>query len=299
MLDRAPSLGETAQVSVEVTSDVDLKGVRIDADVPGIARWSTVPDGLSARDVASSVPTDFGKVGRATTTMDLSAGQTVRFRGAVKAVDTGTLLISVRAVAPVNPELNSDAFVAAATIGTDGKSSYLGSRAETGATKQIPVGVASTRATPWLAPAVAPAAPQRKPHSDDPPRAQAAPVCATGSWNYRDHTGTFRTSANFVVEAWDDDNGPDDLLGVTLTDGNGAFRLCFPNDDFSGGADVYLKFVAQNGSWGVEFDDDPYNFAATDDLEALLDASDNRQALATFWYKRLDQVRHTIEIYGL
>ena len=94
VLDRAPSLGETAQVSVEVTSDVDLKGVRIDADVPGIARWSTVPDGLSARDVASSVPTDFGKVGRATTTMDLSAGQTVRFQGAVKAVDTGTLLIS-------------------------------------------------------------------------------------------------------------------------------------------------------------------------------------------------------------
>ena len=30
VLDRAPSLGETAQVSVEVTSDVDLKGVRID-----------------------------------------------------------------------------------------------------------------------------------------------------------------------------------------------------------------------------------------------------------------------------
>ncbi|NGY62535.1 hypothetical protein G7043_26790 [Lentzea sp. NEAU-D13] len=259
-LDRAPSLGETARISFEVTSDVDLKGVRIDADVPGIARWSTVPDGMSARDVASSVPTDFEKVGRATTTTDLSAGQTVRFQGAVQAVATGTLLISVRAVAPVNPELNSDTFVAAATIGADGKSSYLGSRAETGATQQIPAGVASTRATPWLAPAVAPAAQQRKPHSDDPPRAQAAPVCATGSWNYRDHTGTFRTSANFVVEAWDDDNGPDDLLGVALTDGNGAFRLCFPNDDFSGGADVYLKFVAQNGSWGVEFDDDPYNF---------------------------------------
>lgn len=37
-LDRAPGVGETAQVSFEITSDVDLKGVRIDADVPGIMR---------------------------------------------------------------------------------------------------------------------------------------------------------------------------------------------------------------------------------------------------------------------
>jgi hypothetical protein len=258
--DRAPSLGETAQVSFAVKSDVDLKDVRIDADVPGIARWSEVPDGLSVREVRSAVPTDFEKVGRATTTMDLSAGKTVRFKGVVEPTRAGTLLVTARAIAPVNPALNSDTFVAAATIGADKGSSYLGSRAETGATSQIPAGVAPARATPWLTPAAASSARLPKPHSDDPPRAQAAPVCATGSWNYRDHTGTFRTAANFLVEAWDDDNGPDDRLGIALTDGNGAFRLCFPNDDFSGGADVYLKFVAQNGSWGVEFDDDPYNF---------------------------------------
>ncbi|HEY5943942.1 MAG TPA: tetratricopeptide repeat protein, partial [Kofleriaceae bacterium] len=43
---------------------------------------------------------------------------------------------------------------------------------------------------------------------------------------------------------------------------------------------------------GQAIDDDPFNFAAADELEALLDASDDRKALATFFYKRLEQVRN-------
>jgi len=39
-------------------------------------------------------------------------------------------------------------------------------------------------------------------------------------------------------------------------------------------------------------EDDPLAFAPADDLEALLDAGDDRGALATFYYKRLDQVRN-------
>jgi tetratricopeptide (TPR) repeat protein len=39
-------------------------------------------------------------------------------------------------------------------------------------------------------------------------------------------------------------------------------------------------------------DDDPFNFAAADELEALLDASDDRKALAAYFYKRLEQVRN-------
>jgi tetratricopeptide (TPR) repeat protein len=39
--------------------------------------------------------------------------------------------------------------------------------------------------------------------------------------------------------------------------------------------------------------DDPLNFAASDELEALLDASDDREALATFYYARLEAVRET------
>ncbi|HSD86406.1 MAG TPA: tetratricopeptide repeat protein [Kofleriaceae bacterium] len=38
-------------------------------------------------------------------------------------------------------------------------------------------------------------------------------------------------------------------------------------------------------------DDDPHSFAAADELESLLDHSDDRQALAAFYYKRLDQMR--------
>lgn len=43
--------------------------------------------------------------------------------------------------------------------------------------------------------------------------------------------------------------------------------------------------------FGQAIDDDPFNFSAADELEALLDAGDDRTALATFYYKRLDQVR--------
>ncbi len=43
--------------------------------------------------------------------------------------------------------------------------------------------------------------------------------------------------------------------------------------------------------FGQAIDDDAFNFAAADELEALLDAGDDRRALATFYYKRLDQVR--------
>ena len=44
--------------------------------------------------------------------------------------------------------------------------------------------------------------------------------------------------------------------------------------------------------FGQAIDDDPFNFAAADELEALLDASDDRKALATYFYKRLEQVRN-------
>jgi len=44
--------------------------------------------------------------------------------------------------------------------------------------------------------------------------------------------------------------------------------------------------------FGQAIDDDPFNFAAADELESLLDADDDRKALATYFYKRLDQVRN-------
>jgi tetratricopeptide (TPR) repeat protein len=40
-------------------------------------------------------------------------------------------------------------------------------------------------------------------------------------------------------------------------------------------------------------DDDPQSFAAADELEALLDASDDRAALAAFYYQRLEAVRES------
>jgi tetratricopeptide (TPR) repeat protein len=44
--------------------------------------------------------------------------------------------------------------------------------------------------------------------------------------------------------------------------------------------------------FGLAIDDDAFNFAAADELETLLEADDDRAALATFYYKRLEQVRN-------
>src|SRR5690606_20300607 len=44
--------------------------------------------------------------------------------------------------------------------------------------------------------------------------------------------------------------------------------------------------------FGQPIDADPFNFQAADELEVLLGAGDDRTALATFYYKRLDQVRN-------
>jgi tetratricopeptide (TPR) repeat protein len=52
-------------------------------------------------------------------------------------------------------------------------------------------------------------------------------------------------------------------------------------DDHEQATDLFTKAV----------DDDPLAFAAADELESLLDHSDDRQALASFYYKRLEQVR--------
>ncbi len=43
--------------------------------------------------------------------------------------------------------------------------------------------------------------------------------------------------------------------------------------------------------FGLAIDDDPFNFAAADELEALLETGDDRKPLATYYYKRLEQVR--------
>ena len=95
------------------------------------------------------------------------------------------------------------------------------------------------------------------PHSDDgPSRAAAALSCATGRWTYLDG-GAQRPSRNLQVQVWDADAVGDDLLGTALTDGDGRYRVCFDNDDgpFGGGQDVYIRFVAENGQWNVERDE--------------------------------------------
>jgi hypothetical protein len=80
--------------------------------------------------------------------------------------------------------------------------------------------------------------------------------CVTGSFGYLD--GVNRLSPNLTVEVWDTDIfDAADLLATGLTNGAGAYTLCFPSDDPDGpfidfGQDVFVKFITTNTRWRVQ-----------------------------------------------
>jgi hypothetical protein len=65
--------------------------------------------------------------------------------------------------------------------------------------------------------------------------------------------GTTVPMANVPVEIWDSDTiSPDDLLGTTTTDANGAYSITVQNDDgpFGGGVDIYLYLSSKTSNLG-------------------------------------------------
>ncbi|WP_455351775.1 hypothetical protein [Streptomyces sp. SYSU K217416] len=79
-------------------------------------------------------------------------------------------------------------------------------------------------------------------------------ACATGSWNYIEHTGYTRVSANAGVRVFDaDTDGPDELLASGVTDEAGRFTLCFDNRDAGDRTqDVYVQFSTENEQWKIQ-----------------------------------------------
>jgi len=67
-------------------------------------------------------------------------------------------------------------------------------------------------------------------------------------WYWNDETGGWSPGRYMLVEIWDSDTGPDDLLAQGWTDANGYFDITAPNDDVYKGADVYLRYYAL-GAW--------------------------------------------------
>jgi hypothetical protein len=253
-LDRAPRVGESAQLRVTVLAQRDWKAVPVEVDLPEGLRWQQTPAGLRTAPALADTDTGRSPVSRASTRIDLASGSAQTFTGTVVATGAGYAEIRARAVASAR-EQGADAVHL--TIGeTSSAFGYLGASATR--TTAVPAGAVVERAETSLP--FRPLAKSRlaEPHSDDERGVQPmALACASGRWTYLDG-GASRPSRNFQVQAWDEDTFGDDLLSTTLTDGDGRYRVCFDNNDgpFSGGQDLYIRFVADNGQWNVERDED-------------------------------------------
>ncbi|MFI0237584.1 hypothetical protein [Streptomyces sp. NPDC016845] len=261
-LDRAPAKGARATLTVTLDARIDIPGAEVQIDLPSALRFTEAPDGFDIARRASALPDNGGSVNRATRTLDLRADRTATFRVPVVAATTGDVAVRTRVLPPEGYGAGVED-PALLTVGADAASSRLG--LGNGPYATTPVPAAAKAAEPLTGEPTARIAPEglAEPHSDDGARrtAQSAAgplTCVRGSFIYHDEDGISRPSANLQVQVWDDDPAnSDDLLTVGLTDGSGAYRLCFDNgSDAQGGQDLYLKFVTQNGQWGVERDDD-------------------------------------------
>ncbi|MFJ2773887.1 hypothetical protein [Streptomyces sp. NPDC087300] len=256
-LDRAPSVGRQARVDVTVETRVDLAGARVQADLPAAVDWASAPAGWQLKDLGQLLPEDGGAVHRAQRAIDLKAGATARFSFRVKGVKAAATSVRARVDGPSAEPTDRDEHMELLTVGATPAESYVGfdQRRNSTALRELPADVKLT-----------PAEPERpfetvrgntklpKPHSDDAastePSARAL-SCVTGTVGYSEPGGA-HPSPNIQVEAWDYDSfGADDLLDSALTDGSGGFRMCFDNDDASGGQDVYVKVRTESGLWRI------------------------------------------------
>jgi hypothetical protein len=268
-LDSAPALGQSARLSVSVTSRVDNAGLKIQVDLPAALRLGTSPSGFAQQRRASLVPSDKGTVTSLTTTVDAHAGQPVRYDASVVAVAAGPTTLRVRAVSPRGAEFGSDEVHVPLIIGATSANSRLGVTKGDAAAEPTPAGTPIVDANPAVPYRRASTAALPKPHSDDPGTASpriAQPSCVIGSFNYSDNNGVFHPSKNLQYQVWDSDTFGDDLLAVGLADASGGYRACFDNDDGlgGGGQDVYVRAITEGTQYRVENpSDDAYAFRST------------------------------------
>ncbi|WP_210590491.1 hypothetical protein [Streptomyces sp. GESEQ-35] len=260
-LDRAPGVGGNATLTVVLTSSAELDDVTLRVELPSTLKWREAPDGFAEKRKPSDRPEAYGAVNAAERTLDVEAGQKMTFRGTVNALRSVATSIRVQAVSPEGEPFSSWPEIVPLTVGDAGEKSFLGYGEGPFGTKAVPADAVPAKQKPRFESASEEGLPE--PHSDDTkaPGIQAT-SCVQGSWAYM-IGNTVHESSNFEVQVWDEDSVFDDLLAVGITDANGAYNICFENDDgaFGGGQDVYVKFVAFNQHWSVrDDDDDPYEF---------------------------------------
>ena len=249
-LDRAPALGDTAQLTIRVTSQIEVPAATLQALLPANLSWTMPPAGFAVSRRASSTPESGGTVEATTATLPLHRNKPVKVTGTVRATATGPTTVSVQVTGPAAHPEDSATTTVVATVATAGKDSYLGFRPGPSASTLQPPGTVVRPATPGLRPKLLKptglARPQPAPSGTISP---AVIACATGSWTYQDQTGASHPQVNIQVQLMATAFFGNDLLAVGLTDQNGAYRLCAPNASHR---NIFVQEVTENGKWTVQ-----------------------------------------------
>ena len=94
-LDRAPALGDTAQLTIRVTSQIEVPAATLQALLPANLSWTMPPAGFAVSRRASSTPESGGTVEATTATLPLHRNKPVKVTGTVRATATGPTTVSV------------------------------------------------------------------------------------------------------------------------------------------------------------------------------------------------------------
>lgn len=250
-LSRAPAVGQTATLSLEVRADATRRGARITIELPANLAFVEAPAGAVQTSGRSS--SGVGSARRATTTADLAAGSVHRLSARIRAIAAGPAHIRARTLAAIPGGSDGAADDVFLTVGSSSAESRFGFATSTvGGVVQ-----ARGRTAPSAPPRRTPSAPVDElpqPHSDDPRRpGPSATSCASGSWHFLDENGVLRPSVNYQVQVWDDDSSSgDDQLISGVTSFSGTYNLCFNGTDGEGGGqEVFVRFVSSNSQWRV------------------------------------------------
>ena len=249
-LDRAPAVGETATLSVNVEAQRDLGEVTVTINVPD---GLDVVSGPGTDGAAVGAPAGPGEIVPRVATVEPGVGsEALSFD--VKAADKGAALIEVYATARVDAGFADGAMtIVPLTVADKSGKSQLS------ITTQTKGAAVEATGTPSIA--------QPDPNHEAAPVAvvdsgQAAAAagtnglqsCTNGLWGYDNPTLGFTGVPNYGIQVWDEDDfSADDLLGTTVTAFDGSWEVCWTDTDGegSGAQEIYVLYRAENSVWRV------------------------------------------------
>ncbi|MFE9043459.1 hypothetical protein ACFYOG_21475 [Streptomyces sp. NPDC007818] len=237
-----PEVGGETEVTVQVRTTAARDALDLELLLPTHLTWVRAPEGFDVTTAASTVPVEGGEVHRARGHHTVTAGTPTTLTGRVRAVAEGPA--EVRATATADGATDTASGSSFLTVDDADSTEGITVRAVSAVTATNAPATRSSLA--WKhKPAATPTAPDR------PGRDQA---CVKGSWNYVEHTGYTRVSANAGVSVFDaDPNGEDELLATGVTDEYGRYQLCFDNKDPGDRTqDVFVRLATENVQWKIQ-----------------------------------------------